>query len=98
MMKQRRTFLGAVVLVLFCSTPFNLAMGGVAPVLDGGTSCTVSTSTVVLQNETVITQTTRCSDGSTQVCTTIITNTSTNYSCDDSAALNFLRKGCKVNA
>lgn len=96
-MRQRRKLFFASVLVVFCATPFKMAMGGIALVQDGGTSCTVSTSTVEDPSETIITQTTRCSDGSVQVCTTIITNTSTNHSCTDSTAALYMR-GCKANA
>src|SRR5207249_2798730 len=83
---RRRPTLFVSLLVLFCLIPFNLAMAGVVLVQDGGLTCTVNTSKVVDPDKTVITQTTTCSDGTKQVCTTVITSTSTDRTCSDTLA------------
>ncbi len=81
----KQSFLFSLVTVVLCigSSQLVLGQGRLPPVQDGGgVTCTVNTSTVDEPNQTIITQTTPCSDGTVSVCTTVITATSTSRSCD----------------
>jgi hypothetical protein len=96
---MRRSLFCVSVLIFFCLSPFHLAwsQGQIAPVQDGGTTCTVKSSRVDEPDRTIITQTITCDDGTSQVCTIVITSSSTSRTCSNSSASNPAR-GCAINA
>lgn len=93
-MRQTPAFILVSILIGFCFVWLHLAAGqeknkGVPSVKDEGSpTCTVSTSTDEQQDQTVITQTITCDDGTKQICVTVITSNSTTRTCTDSSARN----------
>gem|GEM_PF-4844434 len=94
---MRRHLFFVSLLFLFCSAPLQFAMGQIALVQDGsGVTCTTSTSSRDEPDRTIITQTIRCDDGTTRVCTITITSTNTSRTCSPSGAVGNIPGGCKI--